>query len=140
MSAPLSRRAALAGALAAVPALAGAARSASPPMASTADPIFAAIERHKAACDDFTAASGRTDPVAARRAGRVVTSADEAALEAAWERESEALEGLGAALPVTVAGARALIMHIIAYDSPEVSQNMLAALLDAPVLMARGAA
>jgi hypothetical protein len=143
MSSPLSRRAALAGALAAVPALAGAAAefpAAALPMASSADPIFAAIERHKAAWRLFGETTMRTDQVRARQEGREVTEADETAYQVTMEAEDAAIDDIANCLPTTIAGVRALIEHAAAYADQDVATWMVEALLDAPALMTGGAA
>ena len=53
------------------------------------DPIFAAIERHKAAWDAFGEAGPAADNILAKQQGRVVTQADCDALDAASELERE---------------------------------------------------
>ena len=55
------------------------------------DPIFAAIERHKAAWDAFGEAGPAADKNPAKQQGRVVTQSDCDALDAASEFEREAL-------------------------------------------------
>ena len=45
------------------------------------DPVFAAIERHKAAWDAYGLICYRTDGVLAKRQGREVTQADEDAVD-----------------------------------------------------------
>jgi len=139
MTGPLSRRAALAGALRAVPALAGAAAVAGVSMASAAnpDPIFAAIERHKKAWRVFSDCCDLTDNVAAENEGRIVTEADEAAYEAANDAEYEARDVLFQTPAETVAGVRAFIEHYIEYDAgcmDEVTAAFLESLLESPVL------
>jgi hypothetical protein len=66
-----------------------------------ADPIFAAIERHKLAFDTFCATCSRTDDVLAQEQGREVTEADEAAYAAANDAEDEAIETLIQTAPTT---------------------------------------
>ena len=82
-----SRRAMLAGLAAApvagLPAIAG--------VVAGDDPIFAAIERHKAAWSAFLPTCDLTDEVLAKQQGRDVTEADEAIHEAASYAETEAL-------------------------------------------------
>ena len=107
------------------------------------DPIFAAIERHKQLFRIFCDLSNRTDEVAAEEEGREVTEADEAALDAASEAEMGAADELVATPPVTVAGMRAAIEHLVRYDAgcePVALGRFLATLLESPVLAGGGAA
>ncbi|MGB5083205.1 MAG: hypothetical protein WBO09_01070 [Methylocystis silviterrae] len=88
MKAQTTRRAVMAGLAAApvagLPAIAGAVVG--------PDPIFAAIERHKAAWRVFEDCCVLTDEVGSREAGRTITEADETAYEAANDEEQEALQ------------------------------------------------
>lgn len=81
-----------------------------------ADPIFAAIERHKAALSAFEATCDLTDEVRADEQGREVAEADSLQHEAAGDAEIEALEALIETLPATKAGARAAIEWLAYYD------------------------
>ena len=133
----LSRRAALAGAFRALPAIAGVAALAGPSTASPADPIFAAIQRHKEAWRAFGEVCSITDTVAAREEGREVTAADEAVHEAASDAEYAARDELFQSPAQTAAGMRAFIEHYIEYDvgcMDEVTSAFLEALLESPVL------
>jgi hypothetical protein len=107
-----SRRAVVAGLAvaptAALPTIAGA--------LSEPDPIFAAIERHKAAECAFLVTCNLTDEVRAEREGRKVTEADEAAWDSAREAEEAALQALIETAPTSKAGARAAIEWLAYYD------------------------
>lgn len=81
-----------------------------------ADPIFAAIERHKAAERAFLVTCNLTDEVQAEREGRVVTDADEAAWDSARDVEEAALQALIETAPTSKAGARAAIEWLAHYD------------------------
>ena len=131
MTAPLSRRAALAGAVAMVPALTGPSLAAAPSLTlqSPPDPILAAIERHKKAFDIFADASVAADENA--------SEANEAALARATAAEREALDALYQTPPQTAAGMRAAVAHFVEYDMgcvPECSGRFLSTLLRSPVL------
>jgi hypothetical protein len=107
-----------------------------------ADPIFAAIERHKELFAIFTGTCDRADEVKAKREGREVTEADEAALEAACDAEMDAAAELVAIPPTTVAGMRAAIEYIVEYDKgcvPHSCAQFLATLLESPLLAVEGA-
>jgi hypothetical protein len=139
MRAPVSRRAALSGALVTVPGLAAVAALSGPSTAFAAnpDPIFAAIERHKKAWRTFSATCDLTDNVLAEKEGRIVTEADEAIYEAASDAEHEARAALFNTPAQTAAGMRAFIEHHIEYDAglmDEVVAAFLASLLQSPVL------
>jgi hypothetical protein len=108
--------------------------------AGPVDPIFAAIERHKAAWAAFREACDLTDEVRADHEGREVTEADEAAYEVCNKAEQEALDALFALPPITLAGMRAAIQWIVEYDCGcmETASDFLPTLLDSP-LLAEGA-
>ena len=103
----INRRAALAGALAALPGLACGALA-----APVADPVFAAIERHRGAWRRFEATCPLVDEVLAESEGRTVTAADEAEYEAANDAETVLLLALLSTAPQTRAGARALLEYL----------------------------
>jgi hypothetical protein len=133
-----SRRAMLAG-LAAAP-VAGLPVSAG--VVAEADPIFAAVERHKAAWRAFLPTCDLTDEVLAEQQGRVVTEADEATHEAAGDAEIEALEALIEAPPTTKTGTRAAIEWLLEYNpgcEPRDVGRFGATLLRSPVLADREA-
>ena len=101
------------------------------------DPIFAAIERHKAAWSAFLPTCDLTDEVLAKQQGREVSEADEAAHEAADDAESEALDALVETAPTTKAGARAAIEWLIEYNrgcEPRDIGRFAMTLLRSPVL------
>jgi hypothetical protein len=147
-----TRRAAL-GALACVPALAilPAAALATPSTVEAvrsvadgwikgpvgADPIFAAIERHKATWTGYMDLSDRTDDVAAEEEGWRATQADREACDAASDAETECMDALLATVPMTAAGARAAIAYLVRFDDecmPDMSGRFLATLLKSPLL------
>jgi hypothetical protein len=76
------------------------------------DPVFAAIERHKAAYARFCDACGLADTIVAKNEGREVTDADEAEREAADTAEAEALEALLDCPLSTPAGSRAMLEYL----------------------------
>ncbi|PPD16941.1 MAG: hypothetical protein CTY30_07995 [Methylocystis sp.] len=80
------------------------------------DPIFAALERHKAAERAFIRTCDLTDEVRAADEGREVTEADEAAWDSARELEEAALQALVDTAPTSKAGARAAIEWLAHYD------------------------
>lgn len=84
--------------------------------AGDADPIFAAIERHKAAERAFLVTCDRTDEVRASQEGREVTEDDEAAWDSARDVEEAALQALIETAPTSKAGVRAAIEWLSHYD------------------------
>jgi len=102
--------------------------------ASEADPIFAAIERHKKAFSDYGDACKLTDTVAARNEGREITANDEATFDAFSEAEEAALDDLLTLAPITRAGARAALEYIADMDADECLVGFAATLLKSPVL------
>ncbi len=100
-----------------------------------ADPIYAAIERHKAAEARYCAACGLTDEVAAQDEDRVVTAEDHAEFTAAQINSDDALDAFLSTTPMTVAGVRAFLRHCI--DEESLEQDLgeaLETLLRSPVL------
>ncbi|MFO1126346.1 MAG: hypothetical protein U1E25_14450 [Methylocystis sp.] len=77
------------------------------------DPIFEAIDRHKAAEARYSAACALTDEVAAERQCRVVTAADVAEFDGADRACDEALSEFLMTAPTTIAGARTFLRHCI---------------------------
>jgi hypothetical protein len=131
MTAPLSRRAALAsiasmGALI-VPTVA---------LAAPVDPIFAAIEQHKAAQDAFSNSLDAQDSVYARNHGREVTQADVDASEAALDFEGRMREAMFQTPIATMAGLRAMLEYAAKVEdvSEDELGDFLANLLTSPVL------
>ena len=70
--------------------------------AAECDPVFAAIERHRAAWRAFSDACELTDEPLAKEQGREVTEADEAVYEAANKAEKDAMADLLSLAPVTI--------------------------------------
>jgi hypothetical protein len=86
------------------------------------DPIFTAVDRHRAANAAWNAIDGDVDP-----------KADEAASIA----ETEAIEDLIATAPKTILGLRAAVEYLEHYDSgcePTASGRFIKAALKSPVL------
>jgi hypothetical protein len=79
---------------------------------ATEDPIFAAIERHRAAEARYGAAATLTDDVAAEQENRLITKRDRAEFEAAEQAEKEALTALLATMPLTSEGVLAAMRYI----------------------------
>jgi hypothetical protein len=101
------------------------------------DPIFAAIKRHHEAWRAFDAACPWTDDVVAKREGREVTEADEAAYEAANETEERAFEALVTLPPVTLPGFRAAVHYFLEFEIdciPGATDKFLTTLLASPLL------
>jgi hypothetical protein len=108
----------------------------------SADPIFAAIERHKEAWRAFDTACSRTDNVVAEEEGREVTEADEAAWSASNAFEEEVFEALVTLPPETVAGMRAVIEYFVDFELDIIQggpAKFLSALLQSPLLAEGGA-
>lgn len=110
-----TRRAVVAG-LAAAP-VAGLPALATVSSSAVADPIFAAIDRHKAAHQALNRICSLTDEILAEEEGREVTDADWVLHDAASDAEIEALETLIETAPTSKAGARAAIEWLVRYDS-----------------------
>jgi hypothetical protein len=99
------------------------------------DPIFAAIERHKAAEVRYCAACNLTDEVAAQNEDRVVTAEDHAEFTAAQLNSDDALDAFLSTPPMTVAGVRAFLRHCVDEESIEhFVDEALETLLRSPVL------
>jgi len=114
---------------AALRALVGASALVIPSIGSTAsargDPIFAAIERHKAAYDTHQTLSFAIDDVINTR------EASDAEWDALWEAfdrarkdEDAAFDVLLTSAPETSAGMRAIIAHLIGLDDGRLSKEM----------------
>ena len=98
------------------------------------DPIFAAIARHRAACEAREATTFAMDDVINTREA---SQAEWDAYDRAHESEQAAFNDLLANAPKTAAGMRAIIAHVISLDDGRLSQEMrqLLALLErSPVL------
>ena len=126
---------------AALRALVGAGALAVPAIGSIAaasgDPIFAAIERHKAAFDAREAASFAIDDLINNPEGRELSQADWDAYERARDNEDAAFGQLLTGAPETVDGMRAIIAHLVSLDDGRLSEKMrqlLALMLQSRVL------
>jgi hypothetical protein len=101
------------------------------------DPIFAAIERHKAAYEARKAASFAIDDLIHNPDAREVSEAEWDALQQAHENENAAFDALLTVPPATSLGMRAIIAHLISIDDGRLSHEMrqlLALLLESPLL------
>jgi hypothetical protein len=133
MNTPLNRRAALAGALAAFPAIAGAASLVAP--SAAADPIFVAIERHKTAWTAFVETVDSLNSVEGEQEG----SEEEIRYMEANAAANDALEAFLATPPMTLAGLRAALEYVVEVDSGCMLDNggrIAATLLRSPALAA----
>jgi hypothetical protein len=126
---------------AALRALIGAGALAIPAIGSTesalGDPIFTAIERHKAAYEAALALSFAIDEAINNPEGREASEAEWDACEQARKNEEAAFDELVTGTPKTAAGMRAIIGHLISLDDGRLSQKMkqlLALLLTSRVL------
>ncbi|HEY1942801.1 MAG TPA: hypothetical protein VGH40_11820 [Roseiarcus sp.] len=115
-----------AAAMGAAPALRGDVKPSAP---VAPDPVFAAITRHKAAWQAWTAAEGD---------GGELSQADDAAAGAAHKEEQKALNALLRLPPTTIEGMRAAIKYTAAVckrgDVPEYLATFTSTLLESPVL------
>ena len=101
------------------------------------DPIFAAIKRHNKAWRAFDNACPGVDNVIARREGREVTEADQAAFEAVNDAEEDAFEAFLTLSPATMPGLRAAVHYFLQLDTegiPGATDKFLTALLASPLL------
>ena len=127
---------------AALRALVGASALAIPTISAIADaisdPIFVAIERHKAAYNAREATSFALDDLMYNPEGRGVSQAEWDACDRARAAEDAAFdELLTTGGPETAAGMRATIAHLISLDDGRLTQKMrqlLALLQNSPVL------
>ena len=127
---------------AALRTLVGASALAMPTISSFAsalgDPIFAAIERHKAAYDTHQTLSFAIDDVInTREASDAEWDALWDALDRARKDEDVAFDDLLAGAPETNAGMRAVVAHVISNDDGRLSRKMrqlLALLIKSRVL------
>jgi hypothetical protein len=106
--------------------------------AATADPIFAAIERHNVAWTAVGALSPSIDDVAAMRKGRDVSQSEWDAYERASATEENALSELLATTPATAVGMRAAIAYLVSFDDGYLSESarpFLVTLLKSPVFV-----
>jgi hypothetical protein len=80
------------------------------------DPIFAVLERCRAASKELGAAAIATDEVAARQRNQPVTQADRDRYEAAAEELGEAADLLASTVPATMTGFAAAVSWLLEYD------------------------
>lgn len=80
-----------------------------------ADPVFAALERHRKAYQGYNDVCGLTDAVAARQEGREITNRDHEVTHRAAESERAALDSLIETVPLTIAGVLAFLKYIPAH-------------------------
>src|SRR5580658_6223461 len=100
------------------------------------DPVFAAIEAHRAAWVAEMAAMDRADEPLAREQGRTVTPADIEADKQAKRATDDAMTALQQTAPVTMAGLRAAIAYLVAWDGGQMCEDAstgLQALLGSPL-------
>ncbi|MBN8968936.1 MAG: hypothetical protein J0G95_10800 [Rhizobiales bacterium] len=106
--------------------------------ASTIDPIYTLIDRHRLAFRKFCELSNTVDKVAAKLAGGTVTEAAIAKFQNVSEQELEACEALIEAVPVALAGMAAAVRWLAEYDEgcmPDMSGRFLRSLAKSPVLI-----
>ncbi len=103
---------------------------------ASSDPIFAAIERHKAAEKAFADTINGQDEQHAAQHGREVTQADVDRHEAAEAEEQEAMEALLETVPLTPAGARAAVAYLTEIQDGYHLASFTPALLKSPALAA----
>jgi hypothetical protein len=128
---------------AALRALAGASALALPTIGSIADvpadPIFTAIERHKAACNAREATSFPLDDLMNNPDAPGVSDAEWDACDRARATEDAAFDELLTRVPTTAAGMRAALAHFISFDDGRFSEKMrrfLATLVKSPLFVA----
>ena len=113
---------------AALRALAGASSLAIPTISAIAegfsDPIFVAIERHKAACNAREATSFALDDLMNNPEGREVSQAEWDAYDRARATEDAAFDELLTRVPTTAAGMRAALAHFISFDDGRFREKM----------------
>jgi hypothetical protein len=98
------------------------------------DPVFAAIEMHKAAHRAFEDACILTDEVVAEKEGREVTEVDEALRSRCSIAEDQARFDLAHTVPTTRAGAQAALEHLIAHRAEEDISYFARTLVESAVL------
>lgn len=108
-------------------------------VAEQPDPIFSAIERHRAARGHFGAICDCIDEVKAANEGREVTAADQETYIAADDAAIRAADALMRCIPQTKAGAAAWLGYlgkISADGEPVYHRLVFEALLKSPLLAA----
>jgi hypothetical protein len=107
------------------------------PTGASTDPIFAAIERHRAAWRASGDLCRAIDEVAAAHRGQRVGQADWDAFERASSNAEKALEELLATPPQSLDGIRVAITYILDFDSgciADLARPFLTTLLKSPIL------
>lgn len=105
--------------------------------ALTVDPIFAAIERHRAAEAICLDTVNPADIIWCNQNGVPLTPEAVAANDAANKAEYAALTALIATVPTTLAGVRAAVTYFVEFDEanvPETSGKFMRTLLRSPAL------
>ena len=100
------------------------------------DPVFEAIDLHRAAWCAQMATMDLADGPLAREQGRTVTPADVETNERADRLEREAMATLKQIAPMTMAGLKAAIAYLIEWDEGEMGDDAregLTALLGSPL-------
>ena len=106
-------------------------------LALSVDPIFAAIERHKAAEAAYVAAMDPAEEAWCRQRGLECTPAAVAAHDAASKAANAAMEALIETVPTTLAGVRAALAYPPIFDGhnvPETSERFRRTLLRSAAL------
>lgn len=104
------------------------------------DPVFGAIERHKAACADVDSLLPTIDEVLALLNASTVSGADWVAYERAVQRRECAFDALLATPATTPEGMRAVIDRALSFEDgylDEFARPFLIALLKSPMFAAR---
>ena len=95
-----------------------------------ADPVFAAIERHRVVYDHLGRVCSRADEVAAQEQGRVVTDLDRDIYKRAGDAEEAAFSELLDTVPLTTRGVFAFIKYLhpifVGYEDMETAFETLA--------------
>jgi hypothetical protein len=105
--------------------------------AATPDPVFPAIQRHQAACKAVAVWLPAIDEVAVARKGHEVSQADREAFERTMAFEDQSFLELLATSPTSLAGMRAAIEYMLAFEDGFLSESarpFLATLLKSPLL------
>jgi hypothetical protein len=99
------------------------------------DPIFAAIDRHRAACKALAVAALQADEVAARLEHRAADQAEINLAQVAGEAVADAVEDMITKPPTTLVGIREQLAYVAASVGTEFAAKDLAAslLLSSPL-------
>lgn len=134
----LTRRAIVTGIPAAAIGIGSLAAAVAIPIAATAetvaalDPVFLALENHKAACNLLNDVCPRIDSMVNSN----ITEEDQAAYDEASDAELEALQDLIDTRPTSIAGLRAYLSHFsrVLFYFDSTAQELIDGLLQSPVL------